>query len=98
MRGRWEYVGGAPRLGLLLRVVLLQERVGAGVARAERAAGSSGAGVQRDGQPGRRAGDGGTGRAAWGVPRAGRAARRDIARGRTRRFPRARRYVTWGRA
>lgn len=55
--GRGEYVGGAPRLGLLLRVVLLQERVGGAVARAQAAARRAPRRVQRHGQPRRRARD-----------------------------------------
>lgn len=53
MRGG-EYVCSAPRLGLFLRVVLLQEGVGGAVARAERAGG-----VERDGEAGGGTWDGG---------------------------------------
>lgn len=49
--GRGEYVGGTPRLRLLLRIVLLQERVGGAVARAQAAARS--ARVERHRQAGR---------------------------------------------
>lgn len=95
----WEYVGGAPRLGLLFRVVLLQEGVGAAVARAEgprarrascaaRASWASCAtgGVERNCETSWRAGDGRARGLAW--PR--RAARRGVTRGRAWGVPRRR--------
>lgn len=89
MRGG-EYVGGAPGLGLLLGVVLLEEGVGGAVARAERARR-----VERDGEPGRRAGDGGARRLARRALARALARRRGARRVLSRRV-RTRR-VAWGR-
>lgn len=94
MRGG-EYVGGAPGLRLFLCIVLLEEGVGGAVARAERAGG-----VERDGEPRRRAGDGGARRLALRAlaalaalarrTRAWRVCARRLARGRARRTAAAR--------